>query len=145
MSEVKDILDSVQPDFTPDGVWELILLMTLGEQFNLVWHAGTEECKIVYDMEDFFSGRYFEYEFGTENVHFFNAKALTEKDKQELLSWQTVPKVELKQDSASVEFCMFKPFGGFFMIQNQIQFKPHLKMKAPVIMKKVYYPLQIIY
>ncbi len=140
-----DILDNVRPDFTPEGAWELILLMELGDQFNLVRHAGYNEIKIIYDMEEFFTGKYFGNDFTQYEHELFDIKYLTENERKELLSWQPAPRVTMGNDAAVVEYCVFSPFGGFYLVQIKVQFKPVLILSQPIKMKKVHYHCQIIY
>jgi hypothetical protein len=135
MPAVTGVLEAVQPEFTSDGVWELILLMELGDQFNLVWHAGYSELRIICDMAEFFAGRY----FGDEDTCYFEVNKLSEDEKQELLSWNIVPKVKLKNDYALVDYCVFSPFGGFFKVQRKVLFKPQLRLTKPIKKKEISY------
>ncbi len=137
------ILDAVCPEDTSDGAWELILLMELGDQFNLLWHAGTEMIKIVYDMKEFLAGRY----FGKNMGHLFKVNNLSDDDKRELLSWDVSPKVimQTKDGFALVDYCVFSPWGGFFHVQRKVQFKPELSLSKPLTMKRINYNCRFIF
>ncbi len=138
MPKVTEAIDAILPDFTQEGAWELILLEELGEQFNLVWHARYNTLRIIYDMAEFFSGSY----FGKKDSCYFDTDdtdRLSEVEKEELLSWDIMPKVKLMTDHALVNYCVFSPFGGFFKVQRKVQFKPELLLLKPCIKKKVPY------
>ncbi len=115
-SDVVGVLDAVSPDLSPEGIWELILLMAFGPQFGLVWHANYCQRVVVYDMQDFLSDKYFGKRIS--NMLYGFPPIIPE-----LLSWQTAPKVTMQENSALVEYCMFSPFGGFAMIQRTVTFE----------------------
>ena len=135
------VLDAVRPEFTPEGVWELLLLMEFGSQFNLVWHAAYGTARIICDMEEFFSGRY----FGERNQCRFDVSRLSDDERSELLSWDVVPKVKLKDGKAIVNYCVFSPFFGFIKCRRTILFTPELRLQKPVKMKKIPYSCGITF
>lgn len=143
MPKVTYFYEAVRPEHTPDGAWELVLLVELGYQFNLAWHAGTDIIFPLYNMKDFFSRKY----MGEENVYLwdFNADKLSGEEREELLSWDISPKVTLEEDGALVDYCIFSPWHGFSKIQRRVQFKPKISLSKRVITKEVYYSCRIVF
>ena len=138
---VQRVLDAVRPEFTPEGVWELILLMELGSQFNLVWHSAYGTSRIVCDMAEFFSGKY----LGNRIDCRFNAGRLSEAERAELLSWDIVPKVKLKEGKAIVNYCVFSPFAGFVKRRRTVLFTPELVLQKAVKTKMIPYSCGIVF
>jgi hypothetical protein len=136
-----EVLDTVAPEFSQEGVWELLLLEELGAQFGLRWHANYIMRKIIYNMEEFFSGKY----FGKDNDCFFSPERLSGSDKTELLSWDVEPKVELTNGRAVVKYCIFAPFRGFFQVRRAVEFDPKLSIEKPQILEKVSYNCGILF
>lgn len=130
-----DIFKTVTPEFSPKGVWELILLAELGTQFNLVWHANYNLRRIICNMEEFFSGWY----CGCYDDCCFKVDQLSEQEKSKLLSWDIEPKVKMLQDRALAKYCIFSPFSGFFKVEREISFKPELQLSKPRIMRVNFY------
>ena len=128
-------LSIVSPEFTQEGVWELILLIELGTQFNLVWHANYNLRRIICNMKEFFEGWY----CGTYDDCYFKADRLTDYEKTRLLSWDIAPKVKLEDSYAIAEYCLFSPFSGFFTVRREIQFEPELHLSKPLITERLFY------
>lgn len=135
------ILDAVRPEFTPEGVWELLLLTDFGSQFKLVWHANYKEARIVCDMEEFLSGKY----FGKEESCTPDIAGVSKEDRSQLLSWDVVPRVTLQDEQAIVDYCLFSPFSGFYKFRREIQFKPGISLSEPVVEKRIRYNCGIIF
>lgn len=130
-TKIWNIFDVVTPEFTPEGIWELLLLDELGSQFGLYWHANYRKKTIIYDMDEFFSGK----QCGNMSPIFFNAQSASDLDVEKLYSWDITPKVELNSDKAFAEYCIFSPFSGFFKVKCEIQFTPNLRRLKPVILE----------
>ena len=138
---MKKLCSYIQADCTPEGAWELVLLIELGQQFNLVRHAGYNEFRIIYDMEEFFSGKY----FGKEDYDYFDVDELCDFDRKDLLSWNVTPKVTIEGDVAFVDYCSFSPFSAFYLVQARFQFKPELKELETIVKKKIKYNCGVIF
>ena len=143
MPKVIYLDEAVRPDHTPDGAWELVLLVELGHQFNLAWHAGTSIIFLLYNMEEFFAGRY----MGREDVYLgdFSADQLPENERKELLSWDIAPKATLTEDGFLVDYCIFSPWHGFSKVQRRVRFTPETSLSECITTKKVYYNCKIIF
>ncbi|MBR7119505.1 MAG: hypothetical protein IKC77_04835 [Lentisphaeria bacterium] len=141
MRDVLKALDSVKQYFNEYFVWELILFAELGNQFNLVWHAGYKTQRIICNMEEFLSGYY----CGQLDDCYFYPDQLDEKRKSRLLSWDVVPKIQIHPEYAVAEYCIFSPFSGFFKVQRKIQFVPQITISEPRIIQRVLYNSQIVF
>ncbi len=143
MPKMKKLCSYIQADCTPEGAWELVLLIELGQQFNLVRHAGYNEFRIIYDMEEFFSGKY----LGKEgyDYDYFNVDRLSNDERKELLSWNVTPQVTIEGDVAFVDYCSFSPFSAFYRVQAGFQFKPELKQLETIVTKKIEYNCGVIF
>lgn len=134
-------LQAVEPEFSSEGAWEMVLLAELGTQFGLFWHACYDMLRIIYDLDEFRGGRY----VGKRDCDECRKLALSNEDWKEIASWNITPKVNMKEDRAIVHYCVFSPFGGFFMVRRTLLFRPILKLMPPVRVKKIEYSCGIRY
>ncbi len=134
MPEIKELCSYIQADCSPEGAWELVLLMELGQQFNLVWLADDKVHRIIYDMDEFLAGKY----FGKEGK-FIYINALSNDDIKELLSWDVAPKVTIEGNVALVDYCVFSLHHAFYLVQEKIQFRPELKRVETILKKRLLY------
>lgn len=137
------LLSAVVPEKSIEGIWELILLDEMGDQFALWWHAGDHLLRILYDWGEFFKGKTYAGLRDCEECLFMGS--VTENTRLELLSWNVTPYINMKEDRAIAHYCVFMPFEGFFKIRRTIILSPEIKIKKPVILKKVEYDCGIIY
>lgn len=100
-------LNYVATDGTPEGFFQLALLLIQGEQFYQFWHANYNDDRIVSDQEDAraaladLTGWVGENESTTEDL----LAKVSEID--------LTPAVSMNQDQVKVEVVVFTKWGGF--------------------------------
>ena len=106
--------ESIIIDKSPEGAWEAFLLETIGDQFNLRWHAGTQQLCIVTSWRKFFHSHPADEVSGKEVLYFCNTAKLK--------TWDITPRVEICGDEATVYYCMFNAWDGFRLMSSKVHF-----------------------
>ena len=128
-------LDNIIIDKSPEGAWEAVLLSVLGDQFNLIWHAGYSQRCIVTNWRKFYNGRPADEVSGK--------RVCTEVDMKTLSSWDITPKVEINDDeTATVYYCIFNAWNGFRRVSQRVHFDTG-KLEKPVTLEQFYYNCRI--
>lgn len=114
-------------DGTPDGFFELAVLLKLKGQFYLSWHGEYDDTRIVTKNE--------EMERIIEKINGGNAyKNIGEEDRMRIAEIDKAPTVELLEDRAAVTYCLFTEWGGFSKVREYYRKSaPHRIIKSEII------------
>ena len=99
---------------SPEGAWEAFLLDAIGPQFNLIWHAGSNQFRIVTSWRKFYRESAADEISGREVCNSCNMK--------KLLTWDIAPRVEMGGNEATVHYCYFSAWDGFALMSSKVHF-----------------------
>ena len=99
---------------SPAGAWEAFLLDAIGPQFNLIWHAGSNQFRIVTSWQKFYRENAADEISGRE--------VCNSCDMKELFSWDITPRVEMGDNEATVHYCYFSAWHGFSLLSSKVHF-----------------------
>ena len=101
-----DYLKVVRIDNSPESYFEYVALATIGNQFNLFWHAGYNDTQIICFSEDIAAVQNdlkntFQIEFPEDLL-------------QKAQKIDFTPTVEIENEQVTLRYVSFTKWGGFF-------------------------------
>lgn len=129
--------DYFMVDGTPDGFFELAVLLKMKGQFYLWWHGEYDDTRIVTQHEEM------ERIIEKRNRHGY--ETIGQEDRMQIAKIDKAPTVELLEDSAAVAYCLFTEWGGFSKVRDYYRKSPPHRIIKSEIIEAVDYDCGIIF